>query len=98
MSIGNNIDNIDNFGIGSVTMLGINLKKLQKEDPAKVRAFLADLCACEEIPPAARNAAKKLLRRYEAGQTLKASLKKEFKEMMSDTKETLKNADYGKSK
>jgi len=77
-------------------MLGVNLKKLQKEDPAKVRAFLADLCTCEEIPLSARNAAKKLLRRYEAGQSLKASLKKEFKEMMSDAKEMLTNADYGK--
>lgn len=79
-------------------MFNLNMRKLQKEDPAKVRAFLSDLCTCEEIPPAAREAAKKLLRRYEAGQTLKASMKAEFKEMVSTTKEMLGNADDGESK
>lgn len=72
-------------------MLGINLKKLQKEDPEKVRAFLKDLCECEEIPPAARKAATKLLRRYEAGQNLKQGIKHEIKSMMSDLKEGAKN-------
>jgi len=67
-------------------MLGLSIKKLQKEDPAKVRAFLSELCESEEIPPYARKAAKKLLLRFEAGQNLKAGMKSEFKSMIKDLK------------
>ena len=72
-------------------VLGINLKKAKKEDPAKVLAFLKDLSECEELTEPERTAAKKLLAKFEKGNSVKQSIRSTFSDIKKRLKDTLQD-------
>jgi len=67
-----------------------NVKKMAKEDPEKVKAFLNDVITDPEFPPEVKNAAQRLLDIYNTNpDNIYRALKKGMKSLMTDAKHTL---------
>lgn len=69
-------------------MLGMKrlLNKFDGKDPEDVKQALRNLSEDPTLPPVAQKTVRKLLARYENGQTLKASMKSEVEDMMREVK------------
>ena len=65
----------------------LNVRKLDKENPEKVKAFLKDVVEDTALPEAARTAALRLLVRYTKTGNLRSAIKGENKEMIKELKE-----------
>jgi hypothetical protein len=71
-------------------------KKLSKEDPKKVRAFLEDLAGDPELPPAVRQACQTLLDGIADGTPIKKVMQDTTKKNIEDLESKLR-VSYDKS-
>lgn len=68
----------------------LNLEQIcAKEDPEKVRAFLADVANEPSLPPSVRDACRKLLGQYESGKPIGDALAEGTQEQIAKLNEDL---------